>query len=391
MTKFIRPTLGLLQGCILYFLIYRTSLNYIDMLFTAFVLTFPLFALQMKLPKRNTLFLALKIVIPMTLLYGLTGYYLANEITSSIPYTTASGTYYLLSIQCALSGFIVFVFYCTAIQEKCFSFPYTTLFDEAWQVILKFFFGAILVYLTWGLFLIAAQLFTLINMPHILDLVTSRPFLCIILPCFFGIAMTILQESEGVLTKMRTILLAFCKFLYPVFVVISISFLVLVPFSSTKFSDIWMVSVLLSLLNILLFNGVFQAGFERPPYARWFCNFIYTSMLLTFFYSFYVLQFPWETMNHYGFKPSAFFLQVFISILALYQLCYCLAIFFSKTAWLTMVKLSNTILALTVATLYLVMAMPWFDIAALGAKTEKERLRNHQVTTDDKLGDIYEW
>ena len=390
MAKLIRPILGLLQGSIIYFLIYHLSLQHINMLFTAFILIFPLFALQIKLPEKNTFFFALKILIPMTLIYGFTGYHLAKELASNVPYTTNWATYYLLSIQCCASGYIIFVFYCTAIREKRLFFPYTTLFDEAWQVILKLFFGAILVYLTWGLFLLAAQLFILIGLPLILDIVISKAFICIMLPCFFGVAMTILEENEGILTKMRNILLAFCKFLYPIFVVFSVIFLVAIPFSSTKFGDIWLVSVLLNLLNIVLFNGIFQAGFDEPPYSRWFCRLIYTSMLLTCFYSLYVLQFPWEVMRHYGFKSSAFLLQVLVIILALYLLCYCFAIFFSKKPWLSMIKISNTSLALIVAGLYLVMAMPWFNIATIAANTERERIQNHQVTTDEKLGDIYQ-
>ena len=390
MTKFIRPMLGLLQGSIFYFLIYHLSLRHVDMLFVAFVMIFPLFALQIKLPEKSTFFLALKILIPMTLVYGFTGYYLADALASNVPYTTNWATYYLLAFQCCVSGFIIFVFYCTAMREKRLFFPYTTLFDEAWQVILKLFFGAILVYLTWGLFSIAAYLFILIGLPVLLDIVRSKAFVCIMLPCFFGIAMTILEENEGILTKMRNILLAFCKFLYPIFVVISVIFLAVIPFSSTKFSDIWLVSVLLSLLNIVLFNGIFQAGFDEPPYSRWFCRLIYTSMLLICFYSLYVVQFPWEVMRHYGFKSSAFLLQVFVIILALYQLCYCFAISFSKRPWLSMVKVSNTSLALIVALLYLVMAMPWFNIATIAANTERERIRNHQVTTDEKLDDIYQ-
>ena len=55
-----------------------------------------------------------------------------------------------------------------------------------------------------------------------------------------------------------------------------------------------------------------------------------------------------------------------------------------------MVKVSNTSLALIVALLYLVMAMPWFNIATIAANTERERIRNHQVTTDEKLDDIYQ-
>ena len=319
----IRPALGLLQGLILYYLVTYSGLSNIGIVAAATVLTFPLFALQIKLPDKNTLPLALTILIVMGLVYGYATYHLLTELNQDANFLIAT-----LAMQCSFSAFIFFVFYCVAVEEKRLSFPYATLFSEAWQVILKLSLGKLLVLLTWGLFLLAAVLFQLLNISFVHRMVASKEFFYIMLPCFFGISMTILYQYEDLITKLRNIVLAFCRFLYPLLVIISLSFLLVIPFAHKNFDEFWWISILLSTLNILLFNGIFQAGLDKPPYSRWFCILIYASLIVTFIYSCYVLKYPWQEMQAYGIKPSTVLLQIYLVILALYNFCYSLAIFF---------------------------------------------------------------
>lgn len=377
MKKCMRPALGLLQGCILYWLFTQTQLSNAGLISASIVLTFPLFAMQVKLPNKNTLVLGLSLLVIMALIYGYIAYYLVNEMEHS-----SGSVAGILAVQCSFSAFVMFIFYCVAIEEKGLSFPYATLFSESWQVIFKLSLGKLLVLLTWGLFLLASLLFQLLNISIIHQIVSSKAFSYTMLPCFFGIAMTILYEYEDILTKLRNILLAFCTFLYPLFIVISLSFMLVAPFSDKKLADFWVVITVLSTLNIVLFNGIFQAGPSKPPYSRWFCNLIYASMIMTFIYSMYVLQFPWKDMNTYGIKPLSFLSLVSLIILALYNFCYSLAIFYSKKPWLNMIKILNTSLALLVALLYLGMALPWFNIGKIAANFQIKRLLTNQTITN---------
>lgn len=357
MTLLIRPALGLLQGCILYLIMFHTQLSHAAMIAAAIILTFPLFALQVKLPQKNSLILGLSILLPMSLVYGFAAYYLIEALASSVSYVTS-----LLAIQCGVSIFVLFIFYCVAVEERRFLFPYATLFSEAWQVILKLFLSKILVMVTWGLFILAGLLFQLLNINFVHDIVVSNAFRLVMLPCFFGISLTILLQYEEILTKLRNILLAFCRFLYPIFIVISLSFMVVIPLANKKFDELWPVTIFLSLLNIILFNGIFQGGLTKPPYARWFCGLLYANMILATLYSLYVLKFPWLALSTEDYKPDQFLLLLNLALLALYNLSYSIAIFASKKPWLSSVKLSNTALALLIALLYLCLALPWFHI-----------------------------
>ncbi|WP_172838947.1 pentapeptide repeat-containing protein [Legionella micdadei] len=371
---YIRPILGFTQGLIVYLLFTQAHLSGAGTLFALIALNFPLWGLQIKLPNKKMVALGIGILISMGLIYGYAVYHLINLMHASSSYLPS-----LLAFQCALSAFILFVFYCVLMEEGRFHFPYLTLFSEFWQIILKVFLGQLLVYLTWALFILAAKLFELLGIFLISNWVFSKPFIYIMPSFFFGIAMTILYRYEDILTKLRNILLAFCRFLYPIFVVISLSFLLVIPFAHKIFADFWPVIVGLSIANILLFNGIFQAGFTQAPYARWFSILIYASLIIITLYSFYILRFPLSDMKNYGFKPEVFLLLLLLLFLFTYHLCYSLAVFFSKKPWLSMIRHANTVIALVIAITYLVLALPLVDIGKISSKAQLSRLLNNKA------------
>ena len=353
MNNLIRPALGLLQGFIILWLLNVSPLGIPGTVTAAIVLTFPLFALQVKLPKRSSLLIGLGILFTMAVVYGYTYYHLCIALEN------LNALAAILTVQCSISAFIFFIFYCVAVEEQGFHFPYATLFSEAWQVVLKLFFGKVLVIALWGLCVLASLLFRLLDISIIHDIVTSKPFLCLMTPFFFGIAMTMLHQYEDVLTTCRNILLAFCRILYPVLAIISIIFLVILPFASTDFAGFWQIIILLSLLNLVLFNGIYQSGLDTPPYSQTVCIVIYTSIVLNLLYSLYILKFPWELLNGTE-GTAAFVLLSSLVILALYNLSYTLAIFLSPKPWLSLIKTSNKSLALLLASMYLGLAVHWF-------------------------------
>lgn len=346
MKTYIKPFLGLLQGCLLYGIVNHTHLSSPLMISLLITILFPLFALQVKLPAKNMLILGLGILITLSVVYGYAAYHMLTDLKPTTP---------ILIVQFGLSGFILFVFYCAAMEEKHLTWSYPTLFGESWQVILKLFLGKLLVLLTYGLCWIAGSLFQLLNLSFVHDAVTSHPFLYIMPSFFFGISMLILEQYDVMLTKFRNISLSFCHFLYPLFIVISLSFFIMVPMASKPFTELWRATLYLGLLNILLFNGLFQGGLTTPPYTLWFRNILYVSMIVTLGYLLYTFQFPWAMVQ--DLQSGSFLLIAFLSLLIFYHLGYCLAIFCSTKSWLNWIKPINTGLALWTAILYLGLAL----------------------------------
>lgn len=382
----LRPALGLLQGIITYLLLNYGEWSYTTVACILFITTFPLFALQIKLPQKKALPLSAAILGIITAVYGIAVYHLVSDLVEFESIITP-----ILLAQCSISLLIVFVFYCVVVEENKLTFPYVTLFNQAWQVIIKVSLGKVLVFLTWGLCWLAASLFSLLNISMVQELVNSDIFFYVMPFFFFGIAMEILQRYEDIIRKLRNIALAFCQFLYPIFVVINLSFLLIIPFTYRAFVDFWQIIILLAALNIILFNGIYQAGLQQPPYHRGFRWVIYASMLMTTIYAMLIIKYPLLVMMDYGLKPYAFVLLVLLIILALYNACYTLAIVFNHdTPWLSLIKPFNTGLAVAVALVYLIMAMPGCHIGTLSSALQKNRLMESQLIVYEQDPYIYQ-
>jgi hypothetical protein len=359
MSIWLRPTLGLIAGCIVYYLslLYHEGLMASQLLPLSIALTFPLFALQIKAPKKNWL-QGLIILIAMGLVYA---WVLHGLIADQGNVTSMLNP--ILIGQCTISAFIFFIFYCTIMEEGAFIAPYVTLFSQAWQVILKVSLAKILILLTMGLFFLAAMLFEQLNILTIREIVISSAFTYIMPALLFGVAMTLLHRCEDIITKLRNIVLAFSRFLYPIVVIISIGFLLAIPFAEKPFARFWELTVLLNVISLVLFNGIFQGGVEKAPYPRWFCGLIYVFFFLQLFYSIDVLQYPWNgvLLQH---DPVSLLFLIALAFLALYNACYTVAIFSSKKSWLNLIQPANTFIALLIATIYLVIALPGVHLIA---------------------------
>ncbi|NDH68782.1 MAG: hypothetical protein EBY22_12935, partial [Gammaproteobacteria bacterium] len=201
-----------------------------------------LFGLQIKLPRRENLYSGLILLILLSGILAIASFHLVSILyplqakSMRVGYFSIELVFFSL-MNLGLGFFVLYIFYCVFIQEQKLQFSYDHLFIEAWQVILKVFLGLCLVSLTWGLFYLAAFLFMLLDIRLVYDVINSQLFKYLMLPSIFGVGMSLLQHYEAIITKFRNILLAFCQFLYPIFVIINLSFLLVIPFKRNVLVD----------------------------------------------------------------------------------------------------------------------------------------------------------
>lgn len=337
--SYIKIGFGLAQGLLTYALTKQSFFSPPISTSLLIALTFPFFALQIKLPSAPFTRQNLFFLMGMSLFYG----YVAFR-------SWDCGFSIILTVL--MSMFIVFVFYCTAVEEQGCLFPYQTLFNEAWKTVLKLLLGALFTISLFYLFIFSSILFYTIDITSIAKLVYSSEFFLIMPSVFFGTATTALDQYETLLVKLRDILLAFCKFLYPVVLVISLSFLLSAPFVTKIPSKFWFMIMLIDFFNIVLFNGVFQAGLSRPLYAKWFLPFIAVTFILLAAYSLYALKFFAFLMIQGSISIHTSLPLMTIAILTLYTMAYSVVWFIKQPPWLSMMKPMNTILALITAAVY---------------------------------------
>ncbi len=347
--SFLKIIFGLFVGLISYQIFEYHPFTDPIAAFTFITLTLPLLLLQIKLPSRQTVAFSIPFLIGMGLIYGYIHYRLFNHVID--------GCSFALWPNAMTSAFIISIFYFVALEERCVAFPYQGLFNEAWKTILKLLLGTLFSLLIWGLFSFAAMLSDILTIQVIHEMVYSSEFSWIMPPVFFGIAMFALDSHEAILVKLRDILLVFCRYLYPLAVVISLLFLFVAPFSPKSISEFWKMIPVICSLNIVLFNGVFQAGQSKSPYATWFTPLIGASFIVMSVYSLYILRFPVSQAIEHGLDARHFLLIEALIILALYNIGYSAAWISNKEPWLGLVKHTNKYLALMMAVIYLIQGL----------------------------------
>ncbi|MFY7698483.1 MAG: pentapeptide repeat-containing protein [Legionella sp.] len=376
MTQLFRPIVGLIQGIIIYYFLYCNQLSDEIKLAGLVITSFPLFALQLKLPNKNNWLLAITLLIPMAIAYSYAALYLLT-VTAILDNYVAT----LLAGQCVISAFIVTIFYCVSMDDHQYSpsSVYAMLFHQTWEIILKIVLGSLLLSFFWGLSALAALLFEILDITFISRIISSKEFYSITPTVVFGMGMSILNEKEFILYRFRQIILAFCKLAYPIYVIITTSFLLLFPFSSQTLADFWPLIILLNIVNIILFNNIFQEGLNQQPYRPWFANIICLCLLLSGGYSLYILKFAKYQLLDHDLTPSHLLIAIALALNALYGLGYIVAIFINNKPWMNLVKSINISLAILIACLYLGLSLPWLNIVTLTAHYNFRHLLNQQT------------
>lgn len=356
--------LGLLLGLIIECIVQLVSPNATLGMFLVVSISFPIFGFLFKLPPASKMLKWFFLLLVLGVIYGAASACLMHLYMQEKNQFT--GYPEILLIQLKFSAFIALAFYCTFVSSNGLRFSYRTLFHESWQLFQKSILGTLLMLLLFGLCLFAATLFNLLNLSEISTVVYHPHFKLIALPLFFGIAMSVLHRHEELLRKLRVLLLAFCRVLYPAFVLISLSFLIALFFSSIKFSDLWSTINMLAFFNVILINGVYQQGdwIERP-YGRIFSLLINALIFILTAYLAYDLQFPTKALQTVDsasfvsglatispFRPGLLLL-IFSTILFAYHLGYSFAVIFQRVTWLELLKRVNILLAVIIAVVYL--------------------------------------
>lgn len=343
---YIKIWLGLFLGLTNYWLSNYSSLGTAGNAFVFVASNIILFVPQIKLPPRSIALKSSLFLIGMGILYGAIAYRTVHIWTSCF-----------LIPECVMSSFIVLVFYCVALEQQRCTFPYQNLFNEAWKVIFRIILGTIFVSSIWGLCCFAGFLFGFLSITAVRELVSSQAFNIIMYPIFFSLLMVALDNYEEILIKFRDILLVFCKFLYPVCLVISLCFLCAAPFSLPRQDILNPLIIAICSLNITLFNGVFQAGLTKPPYAKWFTPLISLSFIILSIYSFSLLKEPLVNLTNMGLTTPIFLSLLARLFLITYPVSYAIAVIFSKQPWLSMIKGANTYIAIAFAVVYTILGL----------------------------------
>lgn len=263
---------------------------------------------------------------------------------------------------------------------------YSQLFLLSWRNFLTLGLSLLFTLCTWGVLMLWAGLFKAIKIEFFYDLFISEWFYYPVLALANGFGVIIFRHQTSVIDTITRIQQALMKFLLVMLALISIIFLMTLPF--TGLQPLWETggsTLILGMQSVMLFfiNAVYQDDPKTNPYNIWVHRFIYLGVALLPIYSaisFYGLSLR---VDQYGWSLSRCWGFLLWSVFAAFSLGYLWGIVRQKDNWLEQLSWVNVRMGLLVLGLMLVVNSPILDFREISTQSQLKRLDSGVVTLEN--------
>ncbi|MCH9819545.1 MAG: DUF4153 domain-containing protein [Gammaproteobacteria bacterium] len=288
------------------------------------------------------------------------------------------------AITLGIASFITLIFVQRQVTE---ALGYEPLFLFSWRNLvvgglsLAFLGGVILMYLLW------AALFNEIGIGFFKELFRKVWFVALLGALSFGSGVIVFRGLTDVVDSISRLLSGIIKLLLPFLLVMTVAFLVALPFTGLEI--LWstnqgtLLLMVLTFILLLCLNAVYQTGAGSSPYPSWLHHAI-TGALFTLpvfsalsFYGLYARldQYAWTVVRYWAF--------VVWLTLCLFSFGYVLAVIKRRAAWPTMMASVNSILGVFVIVVLLLSNSPVLDFRKLSLASQMHRLTSGAVSPAD--------
>ena len=317
------------------------------------------------------------------IIVGLLGAYIGYQAMpfGEVRIDGLSATY---AITLGIASFITLIFVQRQVTE---ALGYEPLFLFSWRNLvvgglsLAFLGGVILMYLLW------AALFNEIGIGFFKELFRKVWFVALLGALSFGSGVIVFRGLTDVVDSISRLLSGIIKLLLPFLLVMTVAFLVALPFTGLEI--LWstnqgtLLLMVLTFILLLCLNAVYQTGAGSSPYPSWLHHAI-TGALFTLpvfsalsFYGLYARldQYAWTVVRYWAF--------VVWLTLCLFSFGYVLAVIKRRAAWPTMMASVNSILGVFVIVVLLLSNSPVLDFRKLSLASQMHRLTSGAVSPED--------
>ena len=294
---------------------------------------------------------------------------------------TWSGASLVLAIAIAAPLFQV------ARDEGRASFPYTQIHGHAWTNVVLW--GA-----CWGftgivvlLSHLLGELFALIGINLLKDLLNKSWPNALIIGAAFGAALALLRDRDNVVRLLQRVVTSVLSVLAPVLGIALILFIVSLPF--TGLNNLWEATksttpILMACVigALILANAVIGHGPEdeaKSPVLRWSALALGVSILPLAVIAALAMGLR---LNQYGLTPDRLWGLVCVVFAVGYGLVYFVAVVRKRLDWAPLIRRDNIRLAFATMAVAVLLATPLLGFNAISVRDQVARLKSGKVTVD---------
>ena len=287
-------------------------------------------------------------------------------------------------IRLSMTVFLLIPFFQCRIASWSWKFPYSEIFFQFCRNLFLLFQASIVIAVFWGLLVTAGLLFDIVGLDAI-PFVIFNPLVAVPLSSLvIAVSISVAIKHPGIDSLGRWIL-SVLSWLLPLFSLLSMTFLLCLPYSGLK--TLWstgQASTLMLLLQfgtIILANAAWLDG-SRPAFKNPLVNFLAEFSLLCLpFYFILCVYSVGLRIQQYGLSTDRIQAMFLVVVTGIWGLGYAGAVLLRK--WPLAVGKVNMISVIFMAVIVTAMNSPLLDPYRLSAFNQAQRLQSGEISPDE--------
>ena len=256
--------------------------------------------------------------------------------------------------------------------------PYVAAHDHAWTNVVLWIASWVFVGIAWGLVYLLAELFDLIGLHLLTQLIGKDWFGKVLTGGALGGAIGLLRDRERILGTLQRVVTTVLAVLAPVLAVGLLAFLAALPF--TGLTPLWLATkattpILIGCVigALVLCNAVIgdRPEEERRGVLRWSAMGLSLTMLPLGIIAGISVGLR---IDQYGLTPDRLWASIFAAITCVYGLAYLKALVLARTHWAEPVRVSNLRLGIGLCVVALILSTPLLGFGAMSTRNQMARL-----------------
>ena len=264
---------------------------------------------------------------------------------------------------------------------------YPSLHDRAWMNVVLWFACWLFTGIVWLLIFLIGQLFALIGIDAIKDLMGQSWFGMVLTGAAFGAAAGLMRDREKILITLQTVVRRVLSVLAPILGVALVLFLV--SMLATGLSPLWEATksttpivISAAIVAIILANAAIGDSTDdeaKMPLIRWGTVALGVTLLPL---GIIAAVSTGLRINQYGLTPDRLWAVVFGGIACAYGLGYLVVLIRKRSGWMADIRPANVRLAIGLCALAFILAMPIINFGAWSTASQLARLESGKVTAE---------
>lgn len=262
---------------------------------------------------------------------------------------------------------------------------YGALFTASWRNVLMLLGCGLFTAILFGILFLGGELFAVLGIDFLQTLLKESWFNIPLSAFAYCFATVILRKIIRTIDAIESVMTTLVKFLLPVSALVSITFVIAMPFSGLeKLWDTGDGTALLLWLQLLslLFVNVVYVNQSTQPYPTWVHRMVYVAMAILPIYTLIAGYGLWLRIDQYGLTVDRCWALLVWFLLGCFSVGYASAIIRERDEWLTLRNKVNVALGLLVMVLMITVNTPLLNFQAMTVTSQFAKLDRTALTYD---------